>query len=74
MALTLAGHLHGGQIDVPGLRRWVVPSRHGMRYAAEHVEEGGRHLYVSRGVGTSGLPLRLRAPASVEVLELWAAE
>jgi predicted MPP superfamily phosphohydrolase len=72
VTLTLAGHLHGGQIDVPGLRQIVVPSRFGMRYAAGHVEEAGRHLYVSRGVGTSGLPLRLRAPAGFEMLELFA--
>lgn len=70
VALTLAGHTHGGQIDVPWLRRLIIPSRFGARYAAGHIEEAGRHLYVSAGVGTSGLPLRFRAPAGVDVLEL----
>jgi uncharacterized protein len=63
-ALTLAGHTHGGQIDVPWLRRLMIPSLFGARYAAGHIEEGGRHLYVSQGVGTTGLPLRRqRLPA-----------
>jgi predicted MPP superfamily phosphohydrolase len=70
VALTLAGHVHGAQIDVPGLRRLAVPSGFGMRYASGHVEERGRHLWVTRGVGTSGIPLRLRAPAGIDVLEL----
>lgn len=69
VALTLAGHTHGGQIDVPWLRR-MIPSRFGARYSAGHVEEGGRHLYVSQGVGTTRLPLRFRAPAGIDVLEL----
>jgi len=70
VALTLAGHTHGGQIDVPWLRRRMIPSRFGARYSAGHIEEGGRHLYVSQGVGTAGPPLRFRAPAGIDVLEL----
>ncbi len=68
--LTLAGHTHGGQINIPWLRRLVIPSRFGGRYTGGHVVEGGRHLYVSRGVGTSGLPLRFRAPPGIDLLEL----
>jgi len=36
------------------------------------VQEGGRHLFVTSGVGTSGLPLRLRVVPEVVVLELFA--
>ena len=61
VALTVAGHLHGGQVNVPLLRRAVLPTRYGERYLHGHVVEGGRHLYVSSGVArTAGLPLRLR--------------
>ena len=74
VSLTVAGHLHGGQIDVPWLRRLVIPSRFGARYRDGHTVEGGRHLYVSRGIGTSGLPLRLRSPAGIDILELVAGE
>jgi predicted MPP superfamily phosphohydrolase len=70
VSLTVAGHLHGGQVDVPLLRRAVIPSRHGTRYLGGHVVEEGRHLYVSTGVGTAGLPLRFRRPPEVVVLTL----
>jgi uncharacterized protein len=70
--LTLAGHLHGAQVDVPLLRRAFIPSRHGIRYLGGHVVEDGRHLYVSTGVGTAGLPLRFRRPPEVVVLTLRA--
>ena len=69
VALTLSGHTHGGQIAIPLVRRPAIPSRHGERYARGHVVEEGRHLYVSSGIGTSGLPLRLLAPPEVVVLE-----
>jgi uncharacterized protein len=71
-AIVLAGHTHGGQVGVPFLRRLVIPSYHGDRYANGHVVEQGRHLYVSAGVGTSGMPLRLFAPPEIVVLELRA--
>ena len=70
VALTLAGHTHGGQVDVPVLRRLVVPSGHGVRYLGGHVEEEGRQLFISTGVGTAGLPLRFRRPPEVVILTL----
>lgn len=73
VALTLSGHTHGGQVGVPLLRRRFIPSRFGERYAGGHVEEGGRHLYVTTGVGTSGLPVRLLRPPEVVILRLRTA-
>ena len=73
VALTVAGHLHGGQVGIPAVRRRVVPSRHGERFARGHVEEGGRHLFVTQGVGEAGLPLRFAAPPEVVVIELRSA-
>jgi uncharacterized protein len=70
VALTVSGHLHGGQVNVPLIRRAVIPSRYGDRYLAGHIVEGGRHLYVSSGLGTSGLPLRLLRRPEVPVLRL----
>ena len=70
MSLTLSGHLHGGQVAIPVLRLPAIPSRYGERYARGHVVEEGRHLYVSSGLGTSGLPLRLFRPPEVVILEL----
>lgn len=70
VALTVAGHTHGAQVDVPVLRDRMTPSKYGARYAGGHVEEGGRHLYASTGIGTSRLPIRFRAKPEVALLEL----
>jgi predicted MPP superfamily phosphohydrolase len=70
--LTLAGHTHGGQIGVPLVRRLTAPSRHG--YTGGAVREGGAYMYVSRGVGTAGLPVRLAAPPEIALLRLRASD
>jgi uncharacterized protein len=70
VSLTLAGHTHGGQVRLPLLGTPIVPSQFGARYAAGHVVEAGRHMYVATGVGTSILPVRFRVPPAVVVLTL----
>lgn len=69
VALTLSGHTHGGQVKLFG-RTPVVPSKFGSRYVHGHIEEGGRHLIVSSGLGYSGWPIRFGAPAEMVLLEL----
>jgi predicted MPP superfamily phosphohydrolase len=71
-ALVLAGHTHGGQVALPVLGRPIVPSRYGERYAAGHVVEHGRHLYVTTGLGTSILPVRFRVPPEIALLSVRA--
>ena len=68
VTLTLAGHTHGGQVRFPFVGRPIVPSRFGQRFAAGHIVEGGRHLFVATGLGTSILPVRFRVPPSVTML------
>lgn len=70
VALTLAGHTHGGQVRLPFFGRPVVPSIYGQRFAAGHVIEEGRHLYVATGLGTSIVPVRFLVPPEIVVLEL----
>jgi predicted MPP superfamily phosphohydrolase len=70
VALTLAGHTHGGQVAIPFLRRPMLPSYYGERYARGHIVEDGRHLLVTSGVGTSGAPVRFLAPPEVVHLTL----
>jgi uncharacterized protein len=72
VALTLAGHTHGGQVRLPFVGRPIVPSRFGQRFAAGHVVEEGRHLFVATGVGTSILPVRFRVPPAVTLLTVEA--
>ncbi|MGB8509613.1 MAG: metallophosphoesterase [Pyrinomonadaceae bacterium] len=70
VSLTLAGHTHGGQVNLPLFGRPVVPSKFGQRYAMGHVVEGGRHLFVSGGIGTSIVPVRFRVPPEIVILTL----
>jgi predicted MPP superfamily phosphohydrolase len=67
-ALTIAGHTHGGQVKLPLLGRPVVPSHYHQRYAAGLVREGGRTLFVSTGIGTSILPVRLGVPPEIALI------
>jgi uncharacterized protein len=68
--LTLAGHTHGAQVNVPVVRERVTPSRYGDAYAGGLFREGRRVMYVSRGIGTSKFPVRFRATPEVVVLKL----
>jgi hypothetical protein len=69
--LLLAGHTHGGQVNVPLLMpalRWIArePYREGL-YQVEKVQ-----LYVNRGVGNVAVALRLNAAPEVSLLTLRA--
>jgi predicted MPP superfamily phosphohydrolase len=64
VSLTLCGHTHGGQVNLPlldGLR-----DRSDLTYG--HIVSNDRHLIVSAGLGTSVVPVRfLRPPEIVEI-------
>lgn len=70
IALSVAGHTHGGQVRLPLVGALHVPSRYGRRYAYGHMIERGRHLFVSRGVGQSTLPVRFLCPPEIVVITL----
>jgi uncharacterized protein len=72
VALTLAGHTHGGQIRLPLIWPAFVPSKFGARFAYGHIVEGGRHMIVSGGLGTSVVPARLGVPPEIVQVELGA--
>lgn len=65
--LTLAGHLHGGQV-VFG-RPLVTPSKFGTKYAYGLFDVEGRKLFVTRGLGTSILPVRFNCFPEIVVIE-----
>jgi uncharacterized protein len=66
--LQLSGHTHGGQIWP---FTWLV--RLQTRYVAGVYRQGRSHLYVSRGTGFWGPPMRVLAPAEVTELTLHPA-
>ena len=70
VALTLAGHTHGGQIRLPFVQPVWAPSAYGARYAYGHIVERDRHMIVSGGLGCSKVPLRLGVPPEIVRVQL----
>ncbi len=68
-ALVLTGHTHGGQV-APFGHTIHSSSRYGDRYRSGWIEEGGKQIFISNGVGTSLLPVRLGAPAQIHRITL----
>jgi predicted MPP superfamily phosphohydrolase len=68
--LLIAAHTHGGQVNTPYFGRLVVPSNYGQRFAAGKIEENGKQLFVTTGIGTSIFPVRFRVPPEIAVLSL----
>ena len=71
--LMLSGHTHGGQAWLPIIGPPYVPSQFGFRYLRGLIRESGRQLYVSKGVGSSGVPFRWGCPPELTHLVLWTA-
>jgi predicted MPP superfamily phosphohydrolase len=68
--LTLSGHTHGGQVAVPGATRRLNLARIITPYTAGFFHQGRSTLHVSRGLGTTGPPVRLGARPEIALLEL----
>lgn len=68
--LVLCGHTHGGQIVMPGLRRWTVRHFCGSHFTEGLYEMNGMPVYINRGLGCSGLPFRFRAAPEVTFIRL----
>lgn len=67
-ALQVSGHSHGGQVCLPGV---ILHTPKGAkRYRSGLYEIGDRRLYVTRGVGTTGLDYRLYCRPEVTLLEV----
>ncbi len=73
VGLTLSGHTHGGQINVPGIGPLIKASHYTQRLLRGWSRQPALG-YVSRGLGVSLLPLRLNCPPELTVLELTPAE
>ncbi|MDB5648543.1 MAG: metallophosphoesterase [Hyphomicrobiales bacterium] len=66
ISLTLSGHTHGGQVNLPIIGSPVA--RRESRFVYGHFVENDRHLIVSAGLGASLFPVRfMRPPEIVEI-------
>ena len=70
--LTLSGDTHGGgQLSLDFIHRGLnLSSLIGVPYIRGLYENGGQQLYMNRGIGTTGLPIRIGARPEITVLEL----
>ncbi|MBI3929068.1 MAG: metallophosphoesterase [Armatimonadetes bacterium] len=68
--VMLSGHTHGGQIAFPVVGALVVPSRYGQKYASGWVSGPRWRVYVTRGVGTTGIPVRIGVPPEITLFTL----
>ena len=68
--LLLAGHTHGGQVRFPLIGTVVQASDYGERYVRGHVFEQNHHLFVTTGIGTSIVPVRLSVPPEIVLLTI----
>lgn len=68
--LLLAGHTHGGQVTVEILDRAISPAFFFTPFVYGLYRSGGASAYVTRGIGTIGIPARIGAPPELSLLRL----
>jgi uncharacterized protein len=67
--LMLSGHTHGGQVRIPFMPPVNLPPM-GEKYVEGHFSLGDLQLYVTRGIGTVGVPFRFRCPPEITLITL----
>ncbi len=70
VGLVLSGHTHGGQVYLRGVGSGWLPSKYGSKYRHGLVRGPASAVFVSRGLGEAGVPLRANAPPEVCLLTL----
>jgi len=68
--LTLSGHTHGGQIALEYLSPHVNPARCFTRFTDGVYKAQNQTLFVSSGLGTVGLPIRLGTEPEIALIRL----
>jgi uncharacterized protein len=65
VALTLCGHTHGGQVNLPFISPIYERANFGTDKVYGHIIENDRHMIISGGLGTSIAPIRIMRPPEV---------
>jgi predicted MPP superfamily phosphohydrolase len=66
--LVVSGHTHAGQIRLPPISNWLIPTK--FPFIRGWYQVNGRPVYVSSGLGEVGLPMRFLIPPEVVILDL----
>ncbi len=68
--LTLAGHTHGGQVTLEIVEQELNPGRFFTPFVVGEYRIGDKREYVTRGIGTVNLPMRMGARPEIAALTL----
>jgi len=69
-ALAMAGHTHGGQVYLPWLTEEMFMLMRNEKYVNGYYDTPAGKLFVTPGIGVTGVPLRFDCPPTIDVLEL----
>ncbi|MBX9746440.1 MAG: metallophosphoesterase [Hyphomonadaceae bacterium] len=72
-ALMLAGHGHCGQVSIPFIGRPILPLRN-RDYDCGLIEENGKRMFVTAGIGTSIIPVRFLNPPEIVLITIRGAD
>ena len=67
--LIFAGHTHGGQFIIPFAKPVYVPSKYGSEFASGVIKKSTNKMVVSRGIGTTGFPVRLNCKPEIIIVD-----
>jgi predicted MPP superfamily phosphohydrolase len=69
LSLVLSGHTHGGQVVIPFFGPPILPVKN-KKYSSGLITTAKTKLFISKGVGCSGLPVRFNCYPEIAILEL----
>lgn len=71
--LILSGHTHGGQVNFPFIGPLFTNSKYGRKYSQGEIKTNKSILYISRGIGTVEVPIRINCKPEILHLTLQSA-
>ena len=69
--LALAGHTHGGQVNIPFIGPPIIPVQN-KNYTSGYIETPATNIFISKGIGWAILPVRFNCFPEVAILHLTA--
>lgn len=66
--LIVAGHAHGGQIRIPFLYKYTIPTEH--PFDEGWYEINGNKMFLTSGLGEVILPMRFMVPPVIDIIKL----
>lgn len=66
-SLVITGHTHGGQVRLPYLYKYAIPTEYPFDKGMHNVN--GTKVYVTPGIGMTGMPFRFSMPPEIDILE-----